>query len=267
MDDRRPEADLRAAIRRRTIQVLALFAVQGLILFLAAGRFDWLWGWLYMALYLAGIAVTAVLMFRTSPETIAERADVSGVRGWDRVVGGLFSLTYFFGLLAVAGLDARFGWTPELPLVVHLVGAAGFLLGYALFVWAMLFFLFGYIAYAAALGALGALAPTMREGSQFTFILLLPLMVPLWLNNVFVNDSNGPIATALSLFPLSAPTTMVTRLAAGGVPAWQPFVALAGLIVTAYLFVLLAARFFRADTLLSSTSLSWGRIAAEIRGK
>ncbi len=138
MDDRRPEADLRAAIRRRTIQVLALFAVQGLILFLAAGRFDWLWGWLYMALYLAGIAVTAVLMFRTSPETIAERADVSGVRGWDRVVGGLFSLTYFFGLLAVAGLDARFGWTPELPLVVHLVGAAGFLLGYALFVWAML---------------------------------------------------------------------------------------------------------------------------------
>ena len=140
-------------------------------------------------------------------------------------------------------------------------------LSLSFFVWAVLFFIFGYIAYAAALGALGALAPTMREGSQFTFILLLPLMVPLWLNNVFVNDSNGPIATALSLFPLSAPTTMVTRLAAGGVPAWQPFVALAGLIVTAYLFVLLAARFFRADTLLSSTSLSWGRIAAEIRGR
>ena len=96
----------------------------------------------------------------------------------------------------------------------------------AFFAWAFLFFIFGYIVYAAALGALGALAPTMREGSQFTFVLLLPLMIPLWLNNVFMNDSNGPIATALSLFPLSAPTTMVTRLAAGGVPAWQPFVAL-----------------------------------------
>lgn len=140
-------------------------------------------------------------------------------------------------------------------------------LSLSFFVWAVLFFVFGYIAYAAALGALGALAPTMREGSQFTFILLLPLMVPLWLNNVFANDPNGPIATALSFFPLSAPTTMVTRLAAGGVPAWQPFVALAGLVATAYLFVLLAARFFRADTLLSATSLSWGRIAAEVRGK
>ena len=60
---------------------------------------------------------------------------------------------------------------------------------------------------------------------------------------------------------------MVTRLAAGGVPAWQPFAALAGVIITAYLFVLLAARFFRADTLLSSTSLSWGRILGEVRGR
>ena len=60
---------------------------------------------------------------------------------------------------------------------------------------------------------------------------------------------------------------MVTRLATGEVPAWQPFVALAGLIVTAYLFVLLAARFFRADTLLSNASISWGRIASELRGR
>jgi hypothetical protein len=35
--------------------------------------------------------------------------------------------------------------------------------------------------------------------------------------------------------------------------------------VTAYLLVLLAARFFRADTLLSSESVSWGRIRSELR--
>ena len=137
----------------------------------------------------------------------------------------------------------------------------------AFFLWAFVFFIFGYTVYAAALGALGALAPTMREGSQFTFVLLLPLLVPLWLNNVFMQDPNGPVATAMSLFPLTAPTAMVTRLAAGGVPAWQPFVALAGLVVTAYFFVVLAARFFRADTLLSSASISWGRVASELRGR
>ncbi len=181
----------------------------------------------------------------------------------------MFGKVVGLGLVALVQMGIWLGGGQLLlaggALAIAALTGKGLSLGF--FVWAMLFFIFGYIAYAAALGALGALAPTMREGSQFTFILLLPLMVPLWLNNVFVNDANGPIATALSLFPLSAPTTMVTRLAAGGVPAWQPFVALAGLIVTAYLFVLLAARFFRADTLLSSTSLSWGRIAAEVRGK
>lgn len=144
---------------------------------------------------------------------------------------------------------------------------AGKALGLGFFIWAILFFVLGYTLYASALGALGALAPTMREGSQFTFIMLIPLLIPLWLNSVFTNDPHGPIATALSLFPLSAPSAMMTRLAVGGVPAWQPFAALAGLIVTAFLFVMLAARFFRADTLLSFRSLSWGRIAAELRGR
>jgi ABC-2 type transport system permease protein len=133
------------------------------------------------------------------------------------------------------------------------------------FVWAALYFLLGYLLYASALGALGALAPSAREGAQFTFIVILPLLIPIWLNSVFMQSPNGTLATILSLFPLTAPTSMVTRLVSGGVPIWQPFVGLLGLAVTAYLFVLLAARFFRADTLLSDASLDWRRIVEAFR--
>jgi len=49
------------------------------------------------------------------------------------------------------------------------------------------------------------------------------------------------------------------------VPAWQPAVGLLGLAATTYLFVLLSARFFRADTLLSSASLHWRRLVQEFR--
>jgi ABC-2 type transport system permease protein len=132
-------------------------------------------------------------------------------------------------------------------------------------IWALLFFLGGFLVYSSALGALGALAPNMREGSQFTFVFLLPLLTPVWLNTVFTEQPHGLLATILSLFPLSAPTAMVARLAAGGAPFWQAAVSLIGLAVTAYFFVNLAARFFRADTLLSSGSLSWRRIASELR--
>ena len=131
--------------------------------------------------------------------------------------------------------------------------------GFAL--WALLFFLGGYVVYSSALGALGALAPNMREGSQFTFVFLIPLLTPVWLNYVFTEQPDGLLATILSLFPLTAPTAMVARLAAGGVPFWQAALSLVGLAVTAYIFIHLAARFFRADTLLSSGSLSWRRIA------
>jgi len=133
-------------------------------------------------------------------------------------------------------------------------------------IWAVLYFLFGYILYASVLGALGALAPNVREGTQFTFLAILPLLVPIWLNTAFTQAPDGALATALSLFPLTAPTAMVTRLSISHVPLWQPVVSLAGLAGTTYLFVLLSGRFFRADTLLSDASLNWGRIVREVRG-
>lgn len=132
---------------------------------------------------------------------------------------------------------------------------------------ALIYFLLGYLLYASLLGAVGALAPTAREGGQFTFIIILPLLVPFYLNQAFTTDPNGALVTALSLIPLTAPTAMMARLSVVAVPTWQIALSLAGLAVTTYLLVLLAARFFRADTLLSTASLSWGRIIKELRGR
>jgi len=132
-------------------------------------------------------------------------------------------------------------------------------------VWVAIYFLLGYLLYASLLGAIGALAPSARETGQFTFIAMLPLMLPLWMNTVFIEAPNGVLATIISLFPLTAPTSMLPRLVTGGVPLWQPIVGSVMLAAATYAFVLIAGRFFRADTLLSSASLSWGRIAAEFK--
>lgn len=132
-------------------------------------------------------------------------------------------------------------------------------------VWALLYFVFGYLLYASVLGALGALAPSAREGAQFTFIVILPLMIPLWASNALIESPNEPASIFFSLFPLTSPTSMLTRLAASPVPIEQLIIGLIGLAITAYFFVLLAARFFRADTLLSSNGLSLRRIVQELR--
>jgi protein-S-isoprenylcysteine O-methyltransferase Ste14 len=119
------------------VQVILVTAFQAVVLFLAAGRLDWGWGWLYVGLYLAGMVANALLLLRTNPETIAERSRAEGMKDWDKVVGGLFAVAYFVGIPLIAGLDERSGWTGEMAQVLHLTGAAAFLLGFAILIWGM----------------------------------------------------------------------------------------------------------------------------------
>lgn len=143
--------------------------------------------------------------------------------------------------------------------------ASGFSLPPGFLIWAVLFFLLGFLLYASLMGAIGALAPDFREAGQFTFIVILPLMIPMLLNTAFTQAPNGTLAVVLSLIPFTAPTAMMTRLAAGPIPFWQLALSLGGLSITTYWTVLLAARFFRPDTLLSNSSLKWTSLLGEVR--
>lgn len=134
-------------------------------------------------------------------------------------------------------------------------------------VWAVVYFLLGYLMFASLLGALGTLAPTMREGSQFTFLLLLPLMLPLWLNTAFIESPNGTLVTAFSIFPLTSPVSMVTRMTAVSVPLWQSLLSVGLLAVSTYALVLLSAKLFRADTLLSQAPLNFERLKKAFTGR
>jgi ABC-2 type transport system permease protein len=134
------------------------------------------------------------------------------------------------------------------------------------FVWASLFLILGFLVYASAMAAAGAIAPNAREGSQMTWLMIVPLLPTLMFAQEFLENPDGTLAVVLSLFPLSAPAAMTTRLAVGDVPTWQVMVSLAGLTITAYLFLALAARFFRAGNLLADTPFSWKRVATGWRG-
>jgi len=134
--------------------------------------------------------------------------------------------------------------------------------------WGLVFFILGYAAYASLMAGLGALAPNLRETSQLTFVIMLPLIIPLFFSNsVFATDPHGPIATGLSLFPLSAPVAMMARLSAGGVPWWHPPLAAVLLAATAVLTVRGVAGMFRAQALLSGQPVRIGSYFRALFGK
>jgi len=110
------------------------------------------------------------------------------------------------------------------------------------------------------MASIGALASNLREASQLAFVLLLPMMIPLLTITVFIRYPNGILATSLSLFPLTAPVTMLTRLATVDVPPWQVILSLFLIIMTTFLILRLVARIFRAQVLLSGQQFDIQRL-------
>jgi ABC-2 type transport system permease protein len=129
--------------------------------------------------------------------------------------------------------------------------AASFALEPSVIAWGLIFFICGYTMYAAIMAGAGALAPNTREASQITFIIIIPLVIPLGLMSLLIEKPFSSLSVGLSLFPLTAPVAMMTRLTSSVVPVWQLLLSIALMIVAAYLIILLVARLFRAQTLLS----------------
>jgi ABC-2 type transport system permease protein len=126
----------------------------------------------------------------------------------------------------------------------------------SILLWGMLFFLLGYGVYASLMAGIGALVPNLREASQTTTMVIMPMVVPLMLISVLINAPNSPLSVFLSLFPLTAPVSMMTRLSATTVPIWQCLVAAGLLAGTTYFLIGAVAKLFRAQNLLSGASVS-----------
>ena len=120
----------------------------------------------------------------------------------------------------------------------------------------ILFFVTGYLVYASLFAGLGAIAPSVKEGSQYTFILIAPTFLPMWFNSIMISAPNGPFATALSLIPITASLAMPMRLAVTAVPAWQWLLSLGISVATAVFLLRTATKFFRSQTLLTGQNPS-----------
>lgn len=162
---------------------------------------------------------------------------------------GLLQLAVWIGLLWAV---IRFGGQPlQIP--------PGFTLPTNLIVWMAVYSLLGYAMYGALMAGLGALAPDVKDTHGLSFLLQLPLIAGYMAAFFTFESPDAPLAIFGSFFPLTAPVTMIARMATADVPLWQALLAAALQGLTAVAIVLLAARLFRAQVLLSGEPVSAGR--------
>lgn len=117
--------------RKRIGQVLATLAIAVLVIFVAAGRLSYLWGWVYLGVSVLSLILGAGYVLQHNPQAINERGrPAEGQKGWDKILMVLY-LPLFILVYIIGGLDTRFAWS-SVPLWLHLIGVVLSLSGAAL---------------------------------------------------------------------------------------------------------------------------------------
>ncbi len=111
------------------------------VLFIASGRIDWWEAWAYVGMSLVMLLGSRAALLLKNPDLAQERAAAGGradVQPWDRYLMPIVAIYGPVVSWVVAGLDERFGWSPDLPDAIQLAALAVIALGSLIGVWAML---------------------------------------------------------------------------------------------------------------------------------
>jgi protein-S-isoprenylcysteine O-methyltransferase Ste14 len=133
-----PEA--RQAIIKWCLQSFLGLVGYAAILFLSAGTIGWVWGWVLIVILGVFMLAHPLLLVPRNPDLLVERGKglrAEGVKTWDRWISGLAAGVFPVLSWVISGLDYRFGWTGPIGVIWHIVGMAGSILGFGLFLWAM----------------------------------------------------------------------------------------------------------------------------------
>jgi len=113
-----------------------------------------------------------------------------------------------------------------------------------------------FVMVAAIMAAIGSTMTELREAQQVQGLFTLPMMIPYYLASTILMNPNGTLAMVLSFFPLTAPITILMRMAFTVVPAWQIALIVAILVIFAAFAIWFAGRAFRMGMLRYGKKLS-----------
>ena len=230
-------------------------------------------GLMGMLMYMSMLIYSTVVMHGTLEEKGSRVVEVmvSSVRPFELLLGKVLGIgamgmvqMALWALLIMASLlfagpvlslfmdPAAYG-LPETASTSELMEASGIALPVIspiVFVWFVLFFLFGYLLYSGMFATVG----TLVENPQDSQGLVLPVMMPLIISIVFLSpvltNPDSTFAVVLSMIPLTSPVPMVVRLAVTDVPLYEVLASFSLLVLGFLGSIWLSARVFRTSILM-----------------
>ncbi len=142
---------------------------------------------------------------------------------------------------------------------VYIVGGALYLhfmdlkeyIPYDVLPWFFAYMIAAIVMMGAMLAAVGASVSDAKDAQSLMFPAMLPMMIPMFVWFPVLKEPLSSFATGMSLIPPFTPMLMLVRQTSPmTIPAWQPWVGLAGVLVVAALAVLAGGRIFRVGILM-----------------
>lgn len=113
----------------------------------------------------------------------------------------------------------------------------------------LFYFLFGYLLYSSLFAAIGSAVENTAEAQQFTFIVMLPIILAFVMAQFTMQEPDSTVAFWASMIPFTSPINMMVRLPYG-VPTWELITSMVLLVVGFLGCSWLSARIYRVGILM-----------------
>jgi ABC-2 type transport system permease protein len=126
-------------------------------------------------------------------------------------------------------------------------------------VYAVVFFILGYLLYATLFAMLGSLVSRTEDSQQLTMPVTLIVLAGFYIAMFGLGSPESTLITVTSFIPFFAPMIMFLRVGLLPVPLWQILLCAAILIATIVCFTIIGARVYRGGVLMYGKT-SWKNI-------
>ena len=122
---------------------------------------------------------------------------------------------------------------------------------------AFLFYFFvGYMLYSSLFAAIGSAVESATEAQQFTFIVMIPIILSFLMAQYTIQDPDSNIAFWASMIPFTSPINMMVRLPYG-VPVWELILSMTLLVLGFLGCSWVSARIYRVGILMYGKKVTW----------
>lgn len=176
-------------------------------------------------------------------------------------VAGIFQITAIFGS-AFISYNINKSYFETNAVINTLFNFPASLVGYLL-----IFFLLGFLIYSFLFGAMSSTVSKIEDLSSVVMLIQIIFVAGFVVstNAMTSGDVNSELMKGLSLFPLTSPMAMFTRIAMSEVPGLEILLSVTFLILATILIGYIAAKIYRVGVLMYGTKPTLAKIIKAIR--